>query len=139
MQTKDIKNVKTNSNSSDGEITMVNNDVETKYEKESGMDHKKLLKAPLEDNHELKMLRHLDVPKRKHKDGCIPLQRRKLRKNDGKIHKESKLSNKQSSPSRKTKQFEEGNSDSFYNGAIIGSFLGAAISTVLTKFLTEGP
>lgn len=137
MQTKDIGYVKDN-NSSDGELTMVNNAIETKYEKENRRELKKLLEDPHEEKHDLKTLRYLEVPRKTHKDEVVHLQRRKLRKNDGKIHKESDLSNKQSISSRKIKQLEESSSDTFYNGAIIGSFLGAAISTVITKFLTEG-
>lgn len=55
-----------------------------------------------------------------------------------KIHKLSKPTAKKKHKNlNKVTKVEAHNSDSFYTGAIVGSFLGAVISSAITKFLTE--
>lgn len=141
MLTKAIAYVKSDS---DGDSTMVDN----ANEMDDGCGHKiegkKRVEDPvkevqiLKDHTGTKIIKHLAVPKRKYVDDREHLQRHKPRKVGGKVHKETKPSNKRSNSSRKVKQIKDDKSESFYNGAILGSFLGAAVSTVITKFLTEG-
>ncbi|KAK5778970.1 hypothetical protein RI543_003589 [Arxiozyma heterogenica] len=55
-----------------------------------------------------------------------------------KIHKPSKTSAKKKHKNvNKVTKVITHKSDSFYTGAIVGSFLGAVISSAITKFLTE--
>lgn len=52
------------------------------------------------------------------------------------IEKSTRKAHK-SYPSIKPNRSEKKKDDSFYNGAIVGSFIGAALSTILTKFITD--
>lgn len=55
-----------------------------------------------------------------------------------KIHKLSRPTTKKiATDVNKIVRTRTNNSDSFYTGAIVGSFLGAVISSAITKFLTE--
>lgn len=143
MRTKSIEK---ESNETDGETTIVDNHVV------EGLNGKEYIGLQKGNNKESNRVCNTDVRKindvdakaskfsTRTKRDISNVLNNKMTKDQpkGKARRISKRVKKESIPSKRLHKIETDNTDSFYMGAIIGSFLGAAASSVITKLLTGG-